>query len=175
MNIQDAWEKALKNTEIVRPRIQELSTFSATKLLYIALAESSVNNGDTIVRKGEILVEKPSLILPPYHPQFEGFEFEEKLNQDVLTNFLLIRGITFPSLRYSNRTESLDLFEGGLKKGIEHHLDLLQRQEDVHTGLIAGPEDCWQFSVMVFIAGQVIKQAEGDIKRILDHHRRGNN
>ncbi len=175
MNIQDAWEKALKHTEVVRPRIQELHTFQETKLHYVSLAESSVNDGDTVVRRGEIVVEKPSLILPGYRPQFEGFDFDPELNQDVLTNFLLVRGISFPSLRYNNHTHSLDLFEGGMKKWADHFLDDFQKKEDVHTGLILGPEDCWQFSVMVFICGQIMKQAQGDIKRILDRQRRGNN
>ncbi len=175
MNIQDAWEKALKHTEIVRPRVQELSTFSVTKLSYISLAESAVNQGDTVVRRGEVMVEKPALILPGYSPQFEGFDFGEGLNRDFLTSFFLVRGISFPSLRYSNRTASLDLCEGDLKKWIGHHLEELQRQEDVHTGLITGPEDCWQFSVMVFIASQVTKQAEGDIRKLLDRHRKNSN
>ncbi len=70
MNIQDAWEKALKKTKIIRPRAQELQTFSDTNLPYVFLAEALVNRGDTIVRQGEIKVEKPAIILPSnsYHP-----------------------------------------------------------------------------------------------------------
>ena len=75
MDIQELWERALKNTEIIRPRVQELHTFSSTQLPYVFLSESSINAGDTVVRKGEVLVEKPSLILPADSPQFEGFSF----------------------------------------------------------------------------------------------------
>ncbi len=174
MNIQDAWEKALKQTEIIRPRVQALFTFAATRLSYIALAESSVNQGDTVVRKGEVLVEKPSLILPSYNPQFEGFDFEEGFNPEVLTNFLFIRGVTFPSLRYNNKTQSLDILEGGLKKSVDYYLDHLQKQEDVHTGLVTGPEECWQFSILIFICSQAARQAEGDIQKILEQSRKKN-
>ena len=169
MNIQDSWEKALKKTEIIRPRVHPLSVSDDTHLAYTFLAESAVNAGDTVVRKGEIVVQKPSIVLPFNLPQFEGFDFEEKLhvNPDSLTNFLLVRGISFPSLRYNNKTHSVEVFEGRLNKAIKHHLHALQMQENVHTGLLAGPEDCWQFSVLIFICSQVVRSADSDIRHFL--------
>src|SRR3989338_11517731 len=123
MNIQEAWEKALKTTEITRPRVQPLHTFEATLLPYIFLAESLVNTGDTVVRKGEIRVEKPSIVLPMNMPQFEGFEFEESLhmNEELLKSFFLVRGVSFPSMKYNNKVDSLDVFEGCLPKALEHY------------------------------------------------------
>lgn len=174
MNIQDSWEKALKNTEIIRPRVLPLDTFEATRLPYIFLAESIVNNGDTVVRKGAVMVEKPALILPESSPQFEGFDFEKEsgFNLDTFINFLLVRGVLFPSLKYDNKTDALDIYSGKLKDAISHYSDKLQKQEDVHTGLIIGPEDAWQFSILIFICSQVARSAEGDVKKILDKFRR---
>ena len=42
----------------------------------------------------------------------------------------------------------------------------------MHSGLILGPEDCWQFSVIIFAASQMAKSAEGDIKRLMEGHGR---
>lgn len=174
MNIQDTWEKAIKTTEIIRPRVQPLQTFEATLLPYIFLADSEVNPGDTVVRKGEIRVEKPSIVLPINMPQFEGFDFEENLgmNEELLKSFFLVRGVSFPSMKYNNKVDSLDLFEGRLPKAIEHYGNRLQREEDVNTGLIIGGEAIWQFSVLVFICGQVAKSAGGDFKRLYDDYER---
>ena len=174
MNIQDAWEKALKNTEIIRPRVQPLHTFEVTHLPYIFLAESKMNAGDTVVRKGEVKVEKPSIILPSNLPQFEGFDFEEemKLNEDFLMSFFLVRGISFPSMKYNNKVSSLDIFEGPLSKAIQNQLADLQRNEDVHTGLITGSEEVWQFSALIFICSQAARSADGDIRKLLDDLRR---
>jgi hypothetical protein len=174
MDIQEAWEKALKNTEIIRSRVKALLTFATTDLPYILLSASSVNLGDTVVRKGKVLVEKPSLILPSNLPQFEGFDFEKELhfNEDTITNFFLVRGVKFPSLKYNNQTYSLDIYEGRLDKAIKHFSDQLQRKEDVHSGLIVGPEDCWQFSLLIFVCSMVVKSADGDIKNILEDLRR---
>lgn len=174
MDIQERWEKALEKTEIIRPRVQELLTFSHTDLPYIFLSESSINVGDSVVRKGSVLVEKPSLILPLGLPHFEGFDFEKEpeIGEDMVTNFLLVRGVKFPSLNYNNRTYSLDIFEDRLSKAIEQYRDRLQREEDVLTGLIIGPEDCWQFSLLIFVCSQVIKSADGDIKRLLEQFKK---
>jgi len=170
MDIQELWQKALKQTDIVRSRIKELSAFDITHMPYIFLSESTVNQGDTVVRRGKVDVAKPMLVLPEYSPQFEGFEFEDsfKLGEQMITNFLLVRGITFPSLKYNNTVSSLDVYEGKLKKAINDLLDMLQRREDVHRGLIVGPDDCWQFSVLLFICMAVSKSASSDIRKILD-------
>ena len=175
MDIYEAWAKALKNTEILRPRIQHLLTFDDTVVPYILLSESSMNAGDTVARTGEVLVEKPSLILPPNHPHFEGFELEKSGSpQDGLLNFLVIRGIQMPSMNYNNRTSSLNVYEGDLGKAVAHYLDHLQRKENVHTGLITGPEDCWQFSVLIYVCTQVARNSARDITKLLEEHRKKN-
>lgn len=170
MDIQQLWEKALRNTEIIRSRVQPLLTFETTKLPYIFLSESAVNIGDSAVRKGKVFVEKPSIVLPENIPQFEGFEFDEELdlNEDTVINFLLVRGIRFPSYRYNNQTYSLNIYEGRLSSAIDHFSNQLEKKEDVHSGLIVGPEDCWQFSVLIFIGTMVVKSADKDIKKLLE-------
>ena len=174
MNIQEAWERALKSTEIVRPRVQPLHTFEATHIPYIFLAESSVNAGDTVVRKGEVIIEKPSLVLPFGLPYFEGFEFEEEMSidQGLLMNFLLVRGVQFPSMRYNNRTDTVEVFEGGLSKAIDHYSEQLMRAEDVSTGLVVGHEAVWQFSLLIFTGGQIMRSADGDLRRLLEDYRK---
>ncbi len=174
MSIQDSLEKALKTTEIVRPRVQPLHTFAETRLPYIFLSESSVNRGDTAVRKGEVLVEKPSLILPFNMPHFEGFEFEGEsgVDADMLMNFFLVRGVSFPSMKYNNKTDSLEVYEGRLSKAIDHYTALMQREENVHAGLVVGADDCWPFSLLIFAGTQIMKSADGDIRRLMDDFKR---
>ena len=170
MDIEKTWERALKNTEIIRPRVKPLNTFKTTHLPYIFLAESSVNLGDCAVRKGEVLVEKPSIMLPPDSPQLEGFDFKDVLRfkQEMIINFLLVRGIGFPSLKYNNKTYSLDIFEGRLSQAIEKYTHELQKEENVTSGLIIGPGDCWQFSILIFVCMQILRSADNDIKGLMN-------
>jgi len=174
MDIQDSWEKALKNTRIIRSRAHDLETFSDTHLPYIFLSEAIVNKGDTVVRKGKILIEKPEIILPSNLPRFEGFDFEKEFDSghDMLTNFLLVRGVKFPSIKYNNKTLSLKIYDGHIEKAVGYYSDMLQRREEVHSGLVVGPEDCWQFSILIFICSQIAKSANTDLMRLLEHFRK---
>ncbi len=174
MNIEEIWEKALKQTEIIRPRVKPLDAFNTTHLPYIFLAESSINLGDCVIRKGEILVEKPTLLLPPGSPQLDGFDFRDGQShqQEMITNFFLVRGIEFPSLKYNNKTYSLDIFEGKLSQAIGKYTQELQKEENVTCGLIIGPEDCWQFSVLIFICTQILRSADNDIKSFMNRWNR---
>ena len=176
MDIHEAWSKALKNTEIIRPRVQSLLTFKDTHVPYILLSESSVNLGDTVVRRGEVIVEKPSLILPPNIPQFDGFDFDEKLegSKDRIMDFFLVRGMSIPSLHYNNKTYMVDVFEGNLNKAVTHYQEQMQHQENVQSGLMVGPEDCWQFSLIIYICSQIVKNADVDIRKLLDEYKKKN-
>ena len=174
MDIQELWDKARKRTEILRMRMQELSAVEATTVPYVFLAESSLNQGDTVVRRGHVLVERPSIVLPGFSPQFEGFAFDKELqvSEETVATFLLVRGIHFPSLRYRHEISSLDLFEGNLQKAITHFQDQLSRTEDIRTGLVIGLEEAWQFSILLLVGVLVIRSAEGDLRRFLDEWRK---
>lgn len=170
MGLEEDWDRAVRETEILKSYLSTLLSFKTTELPYTFLAESKVNIGDTIVRKGKVLAHRPLLILPPNYPQFEGFEFEKdyQVNADTIRSFLLMRGVSFPSLKYSNETCSLEIFEGPLTKAAQHFSLELERKEDVRSGLIVGPEDCWQFSILIYVATLMIKSAPNDIRRILE-------
>ena len=64
MNLDELWQKAVRNTQVVKTRLSRLSAFSKTSIPYIFLAESEVNIGNTVVRKGKIGVDKPMIFLP---------------------------------------------------------------------------------------------------------------
>jgi hypothetical protein len=170
MDFNEIWNKALRKTEIVRPRVVPLATHNVTRLPYICLSESAINPGDTAVRRGEVIVERPSIVLPYNTPQFEGFDFERgmRVNEELFKSFLLVRGVQFPGMKYNNKSHSLDVHDGALSRAIDYFKRELQKTENVHTGLIAAPEDCWQFSVLLFICSQVARSADNDFKRLFD-------
>ena len=174
MDIQELWDQARKHTEILRMRLQDLATFEATAVPYVFLAESSLNQGDTLVRRGQVMIEKPSLILPNFSPQFEGFAFDETfhLADESVATFLLMRGIQFPSLKYRHQISSLDLVEEPLQQVIAQWTRQLSAAEDIRTGLVIGPEEAWQFSVLLLIGALVVRSAEGDLRRMLEEWRR---
>lgn len=173
MDIQESWEKALGNTDIVRSRIKPLMTFEDTELPYIFLSKSLVNNGDTVVRKGKVLVQKPAIVLPHQLPQLFGFDFSELgVTDDSIINFFLLRGIRFPSLKYANEPYALDLIESSLAETKNKFARALQQREDVQTGLILGLDDTWAFSLLIFVASMIERGAENDLRKIFERFKK---
>ena len=168
MDLEEKWQKALAETEIVKFRISYLSTFETTAIPYIFLAESTINLGDTVVRQGKVQVHKPTLILPEDMPQFEGFEFEKdyKVNADMVRTFLFVRGVSLPSLKYEHEVSKLDIYEGPLEKAKTYFKQELERTEDVQTGLITGPEDTWQLSLLIYVGLLISKSLPSDLRKI---------
>jgi len=177
MDIEQLWEKAQEKTEVIRGRVKGLLTFESTKVPYIFLAESVVNEGHTVVRRGKVLIEKPLILLPEDLPQFEGFDFEKELDleQGTIQMFFLMRGIKFPSLKYNNTVEMLDLEELSLAKTVEKYKRQLERKENVSTALILGPEDCWQFSILIYMASLAGRCVKSDIINLMDRFRENTN
>lgn len=174
MNVDKVWERALKKTEIIRSRILPLDTFEATRIPYILLSEAQTDIKGVFVRKGHVWVEKPALVLPSNYPQLQGFDFDDAMRGEAhrFMDFLLVRGVRFPSMKFNHETEGLSVYDGRLQAAIDEYLARLQRCEDTSAGLIAGPEDCWQFSVLIFVGAQVLRSADGDIGRLLEEFKR---
>jgi len=174
MDLEEQWEQALETTEIIKLRMPKLSTFEMTKVPYIFLAESEINSGDTIVRQGTIFVKKPSIILPGNMPQFEGFEFEEDLDvrEETVNTFFLVRGVTFPSLKFKNETAKLDIYEGGLSKAIKHFKEEIDRKEDIYSGLISGSAEFWQLSIIIYVGTLMAKSLPADIENLHEKFRK---
>ncbi len=59
-----------------------------------------------------------------------------------------------------------------MQHAIERFTKQLTMAEDITTGLVVGPEEAWQFSVLMLVGALVIRSAEGDLRRILDQWRR---
>ena len=170
MDIEELWEKARKKTEIIRGRVKALPTFDSTKVPYVFLGESVVNEGHTVIRKGNVTIEKPLIILPEDLPQFEGFDFKEDFDveQGTMQMFFLMRGIRFPSLKYNNLVDKLSLEEASLAKTAEKYKKNMERRENVNTTLLLGPEDCWQFSVLLYMASLIGRCARTDIMNLME-------
>ena len=174
MDIQEQWDQARKKTEILRMRLQDLATFDATVLPYIFLAESSLNQGDTVIRQGQVVIQRPAIVLPNFSPQFEGFAFKQELHlsDEAVATFLLVRGVQFPSLKYQHQLSSLDVLEQSLQQSIEQFTQRLTMAENITTGLVIGLEASWKFSVLLLVGALVIRSAQGDVRRLLEEWRR---
>lgn len=169
MSLEDLWNEALKKTEIIRLPIKRLLTFGTTQFDYILLSPSELNQGDTVVRRGKMQVNRPTIVLPKNAPHFEGFDSQEKkgIKDDQLEHFFYMRGISFPPLEYKNDAYELDLFEGSLAKAEKQYVDEVRRKEDTGTGICIGTDTSWQFSIILLACHMIETHIDADLRALL--------
>lgn len=173
IDLEKKWEEAIKKTKIVRSRYGKLNTFQKTILPYILVNKSLVSKNTTVIREGKVEVSRAMIHLPDNSPIFSGFDFSSttEFSEETIKTFLLIRGVRFPSLKYSHNAVKLEVVEKSLDQVVKEYLEMLRMKEDIDTGLIIGLPDVWQFSVLIYIATQVMKSVDSDIKNIFEHRR----
>lgn len=162
MDFEKDFPRALRETEVHRMRRPRLLTFGSTELPYVLLGTSLVNLGDTVVRRGVVRVEKPNIYLLTPQVQLEGFD-EERVEGER-TVVAVGRTATFPPGKYSNIDNQLDVVEGSLQAALAEHMQRLDREEDVLTGLLSGPVELWPMSLLVYVGMMVGQSAEDDVR-----------
>ncbi len=169
IDLEKKWEEALKKTKIVRSRIVKLETFKKTVVPYVLLSNSLVNKGCTVIREGKVEVSPPIIQLPYSGYQLLNFNFKDTTDysDEIIQSFLLIRGVKLPPMKYSNTEVELKVVEKTIDDVVKEYKDILERKEDIETGLVISIPDIWQFSLIIYLATLVVKSADNDIKNIL--------
>ena len=157
---------AQEQTKILRTRKSDLFTFGTTRLPYAFLAESLINQGDTVIRRGEINTTKPSLIMGEDLPTFEGFSDDDGDHKQM--SFVFGRGFQLPSLNFQNQSMELEVVSKELKALSDQIQNKLDREHDSKTAVISGPEDSWAFSLLIYAGEMTRRSAPGNIKDMMD-------
>ncbi|MFH0911768.1 MAG: hypothetical protein V1918_09730 [Planctomycetota bacterium] len=157
----EAFAQALRKTRILRARKNLLYTFGSTRLPYFFLAESSVNTGDVVLRRGEVTVERPRICAPHIPLELEGFDFG-KLEKGMIP-VLINRWVHFPVATYHNANLSLEVMDGPLDAASERVLKGLDRENDIRNGVVLGPEEAWGFSVLGYVGQMIARSAPSNI------------
>lgn len=168
-SFEERFRFAMEQTKIHRARKSSLYTFGTTRLPYLFSAKSAVNTGETVVRSGEIVTDKPALILPETAPTFSGFPADEGEMRRMSVMFG--RMFRFPVLRYHNSAESMEVVTGEMERIVEAQLDKLDKEGNSRTAVISGLEDCWYISLIIYAGEMMQKSAPDNLKEMMEHHR----
>ena len=170
MDFEEKWQEVIAKTQIHSFYKHRLSRYETTTLPYTFLGASLINHGDTVVRRGSVIVDKPLIFLPRDIPQFTGFELEEELgvDEDNLRFFFMIRGINFPSLKYKHEISSIDVLEKDPEEAISFYRNEIERKEDIETGLIFGPVETWQLSILFYVNILINRSTSKDLEHYLE-------
>ncbi len=146
---------AIEHTELVRRPRQALATFGISDIRYYLLTkpvytEIAGDTGETVVREGRVIAERPKIVTPYYLVNlFQGFEHGQEYAEYVLRTY----GANEPGLLYRYRNEPAGM--NILSNPVEAVIENINREIDVSgdplTAIVRGVDDLWDISLMKFI------------------------
>jgi len=156
MDINDEKIKyAVKNTEILRPPKQTISSFGMTNIYYYLVTEPIYSElakdvTETVVREGRVVAERPRVVTPYYLSRLEGFSLEAKKYFDML---IKIQGANAPGLfyAYKNEPKELNIVSDNLLSVVSKLNAEIDKRGDPLASIIKGEDELWDVSLMKFI------------------------
>ena len=167
-DLERKFREAMEASVIHRARRADLFTFGTTILPYLFVAESGINSGDIILRRGEISTGKPAVFLQGGTPSFSGFGDEYEGRESDM-GLLFGRVFQFPNLRYAHTHNQLEVLSKSLERVLGEQIERLEREGNTRTAVISGPEDCWALSLVIYAGEMTKRSASGNIKDLIEH------
>jgi hypothetical protein len=169
---EEKFRQYWRQTEIIREYQRILFTFGDMELPYVFVAENRQLADRTVVRKGTMVLQKPRIFLPENTkgPEFEGFEHPDALGREIA---YLFRAAKLPYSHVTNRPIAQEKLEyGRAAEVIEKIIKEMDLHNDTDTGLIKGPVDGVDVSLIRYSFGLAIKSAPENISEFLEHIRK---
>ncbi len=167
------FEECWKATEIIREYQRMLFTFGDMEVPYVLVTEHDRFKDRAVIRRGVVMLQKPQIFLPSHYggPEFqEGFEHADAIPPEAT---FLLRAMQLPYCQIRNRPIAREHMEyGSLQSILDRFEREMENQEDTETGLIKGPSEGADVSLMRYSLGLAIKSAPGNVREFFEHLRR---
>ena len=148
-------EYAVRNTVVLKPPKQTLSTFGTTNVYYYLLFEPSYSDiaeaeNETVVREGRVLSERPRVVTPSYLINVEGFSEHARRYLEMVSQE---HGSHTPGLFYGYRNEPRETSIVTSDMGtVVHKLEEeIEKEGNPLTAIIKGVDELWDVSLLKFI------------------------
>lgn len=159
-------EYAVRNTVVLRPPKQTLSTFGTTNVYYYLLSEPSYSDiaeaeDETVVREGRVLSERPRVVTPSYLVNVEGFsEHARRFLEMVISE----HGPHTPGLfyGYKNEPKATNIVTSRMQDVFHRLEEDIEKEGTALTTIIKGVDELWDVSLMKFVFDMTTVSAGGN-------------
>jgi hypothetical protein len=141
-------------TEILRPPRQNLATFGVTNIYYYLVTQPAYQEpeaeGETVIREGRVIAERPRIVTPYYLTRLEGFSPDAgRYFEDLIKDY----GRDAPGLlyRYKNEPKELNIVSDSLPAVVARLNAEIDRRADRLASIIKGTDFLWDVSLLKFI------------------------
>lgn len=151
----DRIEYAALHTEILRHPKQSLSTFGVTNIYYYLVTEPAYSEltgdvGETVIREGRVIADRPKIVTPYYLSRLDGFSYDARRYFEMLHR---MHGADAPGLfyTYKNDSKGLNIVSDSWPAVVAKLNDEIDRKGDPLTSIIKGQDELWDVSLLKFI------------------------
>jgi len=164
--------RAVLGTEIVRLPSQRLATFGTTNIHYYLVTEPAYakpgQSGESVVREGKVVAERPRIVTPYYLTRLEGFGADARKYFEMLLNDSGpdAAGIIYA---YRNELEQTSIVTDKPVNVVGRLADEIDRNQDPLTTLLRGIDELWDVSLLKFIHELTRQSVSGNLKEMGRH------
>jgi hypothetical protein len=153
MNDEEKLSRAINLTQVLRAPRQALATFGVTSIDYYLLTRpvyAEGETGETVVRRGKVVANRPRIVTPYYLSQVEGFS---PASRHYLERLMAEYGPHAAGVYYTYRNEpgGLDIVSESLSQVLEKINREVDIKNDPLCTIIRGEDELWDVSLMKFI------------------------
>ena len=163
-------EEAARHTEVLRHPRQHLDTFGITNIYYYIVTEPSYSDltgetGETVIREGRVIAERPKIVTPYYLSHLEGFSPDARRYLDML---MAMQGPQMPGLfyTYKNEPKNLNIVSDPWTAVVDKLNAELDKKSDPLVSIIRGQDDLWDISLLRFIYEMTVRSLPGNIAQL---------
>lgn len=168
MEIDERILDAVRQTKIIRPPKQTLSTFGTTNIYYYLLTEpiyAELENKltETVIREGRVVAQRPRVVTPFYLTRLEGFSADARHYFELL---LQEHGPNAPGIfyTYKNEPKEMNIVSDSMIAVVDKINAEIDRRGDALVSIIKGKDELWDVSLMKFIYEITQSSIESNVK-----------
>ncbi|MGN0867118.1 MAG: hypothetical protein ACI4SG_05525 [Oligosphaeraceae bacterium] len=155
---EDIWYAA-RSTRIVYMPPKILETFGESRVEYLVVSEEMDRPGSLVLRTGLVTAQRPRIITPAYFTQklTENFgEDARRYLEEVVSREENARFLEY-GLRFGKEAHQEERVSGNALEVAEQAAADAQDDLEKLRGVLVGPDDAWEVSLMHFLAQMVQK------------------
>ncbi|MCL2706909.1 MAG: hypothetical protein FWE97_01905 [Dehalococcoidia bacterium] len=168
MNEEDRLLNAIGHTTVLRRPRQALATFGVTNISYYILSHPAYAEqeiGETVVRTGRVIANRPHIVTPYYLSRLDGFSVDARR---YFSKLIEVHGPDAPGVYYTYRNEHLntDVVSDSIDKVIDRINAEIDERNDPLAAVIRGDDTLWDVALMKFIFEITRASANWNIKEL---------
>jgi hypothetical protein len=166
----DRIKQAVRHTEILRAPKQSLYTFGTTNIYYYLLTcpvytKPTEETGETVIREGRVIAQKPRIVTPYYLAHLEGFSPEARRYFEALMNQYgqNVAGLFYT---YKNEPKELNIVSDNLLSVVDKLNAEIDKRGEHLAAIIKGEDQLWDVSLLKFIFELTRRSAQDNMMQL---------